>query len=158
MFAIIYDTQTKKIKRVQAGVDSEADVTLNNGEAVKLLEKPPKTIPQHAYLDENFNIVDGVQPIRLSPETLLKMQAEQRIQMHLDNVAHQHGYDNILSACSYAAYDNPYQQEGQRFVKWRGLVWQTAYQIMLDAQQGNRPMPSIDDIINELPKFEETQI
>lgn len=155
MFALIYDTQTRKIKRVQAGVESENDATLNDGEAVKLLEKLPKTIPQHAYFDENFNIVDGVQPIRLSPETLLKIQAEQRIQMYLDNVAHQYGYDNILSACSYAAYDNPYQQEGRRFVKWRGLVWQTAYQIMFDVQQGNRPMPSIDEIMAGLPKFED---
>lgn len=73
------------------------------------------------------------------------------IQDYLDTEAKVLGYDNVLSACSYASAENPYQQEGISFVKWRGAVWAYCYQELAKVQQGTRPMPTIEEIISELP-------
>ena len=73
---------------------------------------------------------------------------EQAVQAHLDAVAKSKGYDSILSACTYAGYANPFQEEGQAFTKWRGDVWAYCY------EQQNIFTGAVDEFILTLPKFE----
>lgn len=88
-----------------------------------------------------------------------KLIYERAIQSTLDRKAQEYGYDNIISACSYAGYDNPYQEESKKFIKWRGSVWHTAYQILQDVESGNREPPSsVQELLDELPKFEDTTL
>jgi len=75
------------------------------------------------------------------------------VQTHLDMQARAKNYDDIVSACSYAGAPNPFQGEGQAFVKWRGDVWAKCYAIMAEVQGGQRPAPSIPDLIAELPEL-----
>ncbi len=76
---------------------------------------------------------------------------EVAVQRHLDAAAKAAGYDNILSACSYAGAPNPFQAEGQAFVTWRGDVWAHCYQVLTDVQVGNRTVPTEAELIAELP-------
>jgi len=78
---------------------------------------------------------------------------EYEVQKHLDAIAKSYGYDNVMSACSYAAYTNPYQIEGQSFIAWRGAVWQYAYAQLQLVQTGQRLEPTINELIAELPAF-----
>ena len=73
---------------------------------------------------------------------------EQAVQSHLDTTARQKGYDSILSACTYAGYTNPYQEEGQAFTKWRGDVWAYCY------EQQNIFTGAVDEFVLTLPKLE----
>lgn len=74
------------------------------------------------------------------------------IQRHLDTEARTRGYDNILSACSYAAGNHPkYSAEGQACLDWREAVWDKGYEILADVQAGNRPMPTEQQVLAELP-------
>lgn len=75
------------------------------------------------------------------------------IQTHLDSKAREKGYENILSACSYAGHTNPFQAEGQAFVSWRGNVWAYCYQELEKVQAGTRAEPTVDEFILELPVF-----
>jgi hypothetical protein len=61
-------------------------------------------------------------------------------------------YDNILSACTYAASTNPaLAAEGQRCVALRDETWAAAY-ILLDAVlAGARPVPTPEELSAELP-------
>lgn len=79
---------------------------------------------------------------------------EAAVQRHLDAVAIAAGYDSILSACSYAAAPNPYQHEAVAFLTWRGAVWAHCYQVLTDAQAGNRVVPTEAELIAELPARE----
>ena len=88
-------------------------------------------------------------------ETLnnLKSTIESSIQNLLDSTAQSNGYDSILSATSYAGYPNDFREEGTSFGKWRGLVWKYVYQVQIDVEQGVRVMPSLDELLTELPQY-----
>ncbi|MBU0593368.1 MAG: hypothetical protein KKH74_06475 [Gammaproteobacteria bacterium] len=74
------------------------------------------------------------------------------VQMHLDNVARQRGYDGILSACSYATSSHAaFKAEGQACVDWRDAVWSACYQIMGAVQAGDRAVPTEGELILLLP-------
>lgn len=79
-------------------------------------------------------------------------QFTEAIQYHLDSTAQTRNYSNIISACSYAAGTHPkYSAEGKACLVWRESVWDVCYQILNDVQAGNRPMPTIEQVISELP-------
>jgi len=73
------------------------------------------------------------------------------IQSHLDAEAQKAGYDDIVSASSYAGYTNPFQAEGKSFLTWRGAVWNYAFQQMQAVVAGTRTEPTVDELIAELP-------
>ena len=76
---------------------------------------------------------------------------EHNVQAILNEVAKDHGYDNIISACMYASTNNPYQLESQKFVLWTGLVWEASFVIMNDITNGTRSAPTKEELIAELP-------
>ena len=75
------------------------------------------------------------------------------IQRHLDLTAQAHGYDNIVSACSYAGAPNAYQSEGAKFIVWRGAVWQRGFELHGEVLAGARPIPTSAELIAMLPAF-----
>lgn len=73
------------------------------------------------------------------------------VQRHLDAAAQAKNYDNIVSACSYAAAPNVFQAEGLAFLAWRAAVWAAGYGILGAVEQQLRPAPTIAELIAELP-------
>ncbi|MDX3989128.1 MAG: hypothetical protein QHC88_28105, partial [Achromobacter sp.] len=77
------------------------------------------------------------------------------VQLHMDNRARQSIYDDLKTAVSYA--DEPavpkYQAEGEAFRAWRSLVWDAFYSAMAEVEQGLRPAPSEDQLIDLLPEL-----
>lgn len=79
----------------------------------------------------------------------------QMVQKHLDDTAKTRGYDNIMSLCTYITDpDQQFAFEGQAGVNWRSSVWRTCYNIMGAVQQGLRPIPTIEQLLSELPDIE----
>ena len=76
------------------------------------------------------------------------------IQTELDNKANESHYDSMMSARSYAGYENPFQAEAQKLAVWASSCWVVAGQIEADVQSGNRDMPTIDEVLSELPIYE----
>jgi hypothetical protein len=85
------------------------------------------------------------------PRPLTQADYERAVQAHLDAAARGRGYDGILSASSYAATANPFQSESQSFLNWRAACWAHCYQALADVQAGTRSMPTIPDLLAELP-------
>lgn len=75
------------------------------------------------------------------------------IQQHLDAKAQELRYDNMMSARSYAGYTNPFQTEAQALATWCADCWAKAGQIEADVEAGNRPMPTAEEVISELPTY-----
>ncbi len=75
------------------------------------------------------------------------------IQTHLDTKAKEFRYDNIMSARSYAGFTNPYKAEAQKLAVWASNCWVKAGEIEADVQAGNREMPTIDEVLSELPIY-----
>jgi len=137
---------------------------ITNGTEVKFVEAG---IPQgwlvsgEAEIPDNMkkyvsDIVDGQ---ALFNDTLYqsdkleksKSTLEQAVDRHLNDMANQHEYDSILSACSYAGEVNPFQAESKQFIAWRGSVWAHVIQVQADVLAGLRTVPTEEELIAELP-------
>jgi hypothetical protein len=75
------------------------------------------------------------------------------IQAELDRRAREKGYDNIISACSYAAQaaGEPFQSEGAAFLKWRSDTWTQAYATLAEVEAGTRTMPTPAEAVAQMP-------
>ena len=74
------------------------------------------------------------------------------IQAHLDDFARTRNYDGILSAATYATSTvGKFRAEGQYAVEARDATWSKGYAIMDDVLAGARPMPSLAEVLDELP-------
>jgi len=75
------------------------------------------------------------------------------IQNHLDTKAQEFRYDNMMSARSYTGYTNPFQAEAQALATWCADCWTTAGAIQADVEAGNRAMPTVEEVLAELPVY-----
>lgn len=75
------------------------------------------------------------------------------VQSRLDAFAQGRGYDNIVSACSYATSQHPkYGPEGRYCVSAREQTWDALFAIEAQVIAGTRPMPAgYEDIEADLP-------
>lgn len=76
------------------------------------------------------------------------------IQGYLDTKPKEREYDGILSLCTYATSTNPkFAAEGQAGVEWRDAVWAKSYEIMAAVKAGERPIPTKEELLAEMPVF-----
>ena len=74
------------------------------------------------------------------------------IQAHLDATAQARNYDGILSLASYVTSKNAtFAAEGQAGVGFRDACWAYAYQLLADVEGGKRAMPTVAELLAELP-------
>jgi hypothetical protein len=94
----------------------------------------------------------AVEPAAPSPADLIAANIA-AIQARLDSEARSRGYDNILSACTYAMQPSgaPFQAEGAAFLAWRSDVWAQAYATLADVQAGQVAMPTPADAVAAMP-------
>jgi len=77
------------------------------------------------------------------------------IQRRLDDFARTRNYDGILSACSYATSGNAqFAAEASYCVSARDATWATGYEILAAVLSGQRAMPTVDQVMTELPPLE----
>lgn len=124
---------------------------------VPILDTPdfPNTNPD--YLAYKAWLVAGNVPLPAPQPGAAEMVAAvtQAVQQRLDDFARTRAYDGILSVCTYATSAVPkFATEGQYAVQARDATWATCYQLMADVQQGQRPMPTIEQVLAELPELE----
>jgi hypothetical protein len=87
---------------------------------------------------------------------VLTKQLTDAVQQHMDKVAKSKGYDNLLSAVSYAeeAAVPQFQAEGISFRAWRSAVWAYCYAQLAAVLSGEREAPTVEELIAELPVLE----
>lgn len=74
------------------------------------------------------------------------------IQAHIDETAKARGYGDGYGLASYVASKVvSWAAEAQAFVAWRDAVWMYAYNELAKVQGGQRPVPTIGQMISELP-------
>ena len=96
---------------------------------------------------------DGGEWVEVTQDDLLKAFTA-AIQTHLDRFAQTRNYDGIMSAATYATSTVPkFRAEGQYAVQARDLTWAKGYEIMDAVMSGARPMPTLGEVIAELPEL-----
>lgn len=85
-------------------------------------------------------------------ERVLMLRKTAVVQDHMDAAARALGYDNLLSAVSYAGSSHPiFGVEGDAFKQWRDACWDTTIRILADVKAGNRTVPTDSELVQELP-------
>lgn len=70
----------------------------------------------------------------------------------LDAKAQERRYDGAVSISTYVNSTNPqWAAEASAFVAWRDAVWAYAYAELAKVGLGQRPQPSVDEFLGELP-------
>lgn len=77
------------------------------------------------------------------------------VQCRLDSWAQSHGYDSIISLCTYASSSiQKFKAEGQNGVDKRDATWARLIEIMVEGESGSRPIPAgYADIEADLPEL-----
>ena len=127
----------------------------NTNNVIRLADNAtiPNDPANYDYINYLEWLSSGNTPTPLPTKTLeqIRTEYENAIQAHLDDTAKAKGYDDILSACSYASAPNPFQDESVKIVGWRGSIWEYCYNELAKVDSGARSMPTIDAFIQELP-------
>lgn len=120
------------------------------------------TVEEHAALLEGQSQGKRIQadangkpvladPPATTPEQIIAQHTD-GVQQHLDTFARTRNYDGILSAATYATSQVPkFKAEGQYAVEARDSTWAKCYEIMAAVEAGSRPMPTMDELLSELP-------
>lgn len=80
---------------------------------------------------------------------------KQAVQSLLDSTAINYGYDDVKSAVTYAEEPTvlKFQIEGKSFRSWRSQCWEYCYEQLEKVQNKERTVPSVEELVAELPKF-----
>lgn len=106
---------------------------------------------QSAYRDKD-NLAWEVGPTSEPVFEELQALYTEAVQRYLDDFARIRNFDSILSAASYASSTIPsFQADGLYAVAARDAVWLKANEIRDDVIAGNRSMPTIEEMLAELP-------
>lgn len=102
--------------------------------------------PQPAWWVEPQPPVASVDP------ALMLRTVQEAIQSMLDAAAQARGFDSIFTAATYIGSAVPkFAADAQALRDWRDLCWATAYAIMDDVLAGAREMPTLADVLAEMP-------
>lgn len=78
------------------------------------------------------------------------------VQRFMDSRAVEYGYDNIVSAITYA--EEPaverYQTEGKAFRAWRSMCWDKCEQVRIAVKAGERETPTNEQLVAEMPELD----
>lgn len=108
------------------------------------------------YGEQSADSWREVEPEQISPEA--QQAAAQKaltdaVQAYMDAAAKAKGYDNLLSAVTYA--EEPavpkFEAEGIAFRAWRSAVWAYCYDQMAAVLTGQREIPTPEQLVIELP-------
>ena len=125
---------------------------------VALTARPDETlvIVSGYHIDENYAQVWDTTP--KSPEQIaaeLVGAVQASVQKRLDEFARTREYDGILSACTYATSAvERFKGDADYCVGARDATWATCYTIMADVQAGHRALPTVAEVMSELPPLE----
>lgn len=92
------------------------------------------------------------EPTEEEKQTAIQAELTDAVQRRLDEFAQTRGYDGIMSAATYATSAiERFRREGERAVTLRDNTWAACYAILADVLAGERPVPTLEELVAELP-------
>lgn len=164
----LYNTQTKQIENISYIQNEKGTFYVEFLSPDELLRNGFKPIKQAVYPNNVTQmqevkevITESERAYEISYEVVQKSLDDLEkafkvlVQGILDTKAKEHGYDSIVSACSYAGYDNEFRSEGEKFGVWRAHIWQWGYALLADIKAGRKAIPSsLEEALAGMPTYE----
>lgn len=110
----------------------------------------------NATIEEHEDYYEVVEiPAHVPTAEEIQAQLTAVVQDYMDSTVQTRGYDNIHTACSYVnSTDHIFAIEGQACLVWRDTVWRKCYNILAEVKAGTREIPTVEELITELPVLE----
>lgn len=109
---------------------------------------------EYMHLDGDNNWYFEIPSTVVTPEQRIK-EIQDAVQNLLDSKAKEKMYDSALSIATYAiSSDEIFKAEADAFVVWRDRCWRKCYDILAQFQSGEIEMPSVENVIEQLPTFD----
>ncbi len=110
------------------------------------------TVPNEVQPTEQELIDFGIANEQAIVLNKLFNDAVPQIQSLIDNTARLKQYGDGYACASYATSTNPlWQSQALAFIAWRDQVWIYSYTEFEKMAQGQRPIPTIEEFLTELP-------
>ena len=109
---------------------------------------------EQAY-DGNW-YVKGYAPVKPSPteEEIQKMLTD-GVQVYMDSKVQERNYDNVHTCVGTYLYSpiDKFRIEAEAVKDWVSYVWARCYEILAEVKAGNREVPTLEEVISELPEL-----
>jgi hypothetical protein len=93
-------------------------------------------------------------PVEPVPPELVIGQLAGVVRKHLNTIARERGYDDMLSLCSYATSTNEvFAAEGRAGVAWRDAVWAKFNEISTALLADPKTAPTPKDLLGMMPSI-----
>lgn len=91
----------------------------------------------------------------LEAQTALVKQLESAVDQHIDSICKTKGYDNANSISKYMARpSSAWYAECIALGDWIDACWLHCHSVLNDVSSGNRNVPTVEELVAELPVFE----
>ena len=111
----------------------------------------PEGFIEYTPGSEPKELLDALLP---TPDQIIQ-ELDSGIQKHLDNFAKTRRYANVDSMAKYVGCSTPkFAAEAEYMRDAVADTWAKSYEIMDDVLGGKRPVPTLEELLRELPKLE----
>jgi len=127
-------------------------------------------IPPWCYNKEGYHVVEELpqdikdlleQEERAKEIEKLKDEFNEGIIKYLNSTCLEYGFTGdsqtqpFRAVANYVGFDNEYREIAEKLGAWIASVFKVAEAIEADVLAGNREMPTLDEVLAELPVFQE---
>lgn len=108
----------------------------------------------NATIEDRGEYYEGVEiPPYVPTEKEIQEELERGIEAWMNTVVAERDYDSIDTCIArYTDSPNPkYAQEAKAVKNWNTEVWDKCWDILAEVKEGKRPIPTLEEVIAELP-------
>ena len=106
------------------------------------------TIEEH---EEYYEVV--AIPVHVPTEKEIQQQLTNGVQNWMDTKVQERNYDNVHTCVGTYLYSpvDKFRIEAEHVKDWVSYVWAKCYEILAQVKNGEREIPTLEEVINELP-------
>lgn len=110
---------------------------------------PPVEVDGKWYYGWTQRLMSETEQVAAQQALIARYSAE--LDKFLDQTAQGDRWDNRLTCIARAGYPNPWQQRAIAFGIWMDTCYALAYQILGEVLAEQRPLPTLDELLGEMP-------
>lgn len=109
----------------------------------------------HAYALANPNMITEEEPYvpPVPTEAEIQKALTDGVQKWMDTKVQERNYDNVHTCVGTYLYSpvEKFRLEAEAVKDWVSYVWAKCYEILAQVKNGEREIPTLEEVINELP-------
>lgn len=144
-FEVVFDTPQPTVGELQVAYQDGTEIDSKGNRVIKWSIKD-----MFEDTEEKTKAEQEAEYMAKKMQDLAKAM-ENAIENHINTTVKARGYNSQDSIAKYLVSGNPFYAECTAISLWIGSVWVYSHQVQADVMAGTRTMPTIEELIAELP-------